>query len=180
MADLVREDDLDDESYQIREVLAQYGAAMYQAQVLESGLINVLAIAEGNGIPNATVRDFDAVIDAASRKTMGALLRKLQPHLGSDTELVEDLQAGLRLRNRLAHSFFGEYSVGFTRPEGRESMLVELHIAIERFEGLDRRLDPVLGRYLDARGIDEAGRSELLAAAQTELIRRYEEEERGQ
>lgn len=97
MTDLVRQDDLDDESYQIREVLAQYGAAMYQAQVLESGLINVLAIAEGNGNPNATVRDYDAIIDAASRKTMGALLAMLKPHLGTDTELVEDLQVGLQV-----------------------------------------------------------------------------------
>ncbi|MEO5535344.1 MAG: hypothetical protein ABIR17_09470 [Pseudolysinimonas sp.] len=39
-----REGDLDDASYQIREVYAQYGLTNYASQVMEKGIVNTLVL----------------------------------------------------------------------------------------------------------------------------------------
>jgi hypothetical protein len=45
MNEVTREEDLDDEAFQIKHVFATFGLASYQAQVLENGLANVLTVA---------------------------------------------------------------------------------------------------------------------------------------
>ena len=167
---ITREDDLDDENYQVRELFAQFGLAIYTAQTLEKGLVNVASIAKGNDDPRATRNDFDAIFETTNRKTMGAVLLALKPYLARDSELISDLESALLTRNRLAHSFFWEHAADFMTMSGRERMLAELHLATVQFTDLDTRLTPVLDRLLAARGIDQTRKQQLLDEAMAELL----------
>lgn len=172
MSELFREDDgeLGDDSYQIREVFAQYGLAMYAAGVLEKGLVNVAALARTDAIDGATRDDFDTIFENLTSGTMGSVLRRLEPFLEDDFELLDDLRATVRRRNHLAHSFFWEHSVRFTTMEGREEMLSELHQLTHLFEQMDTRLAPVVDRMLLARGIDAEQKERLIAEAMDSLV----------
>lgn len=172
MNELFREDEaeLDDESYQIREVFVRYGLAMYTAGVLEKGLVNVATLARTDSVENATRSDFDTMFEDLNRGTMGSVLRKLEPFLEDDVELLDDLRTTVRCRNHLAHSFFWEHSVRFTTTEGREEMLSELHQLTHLFEQMDARLAPVVDRVLLARGIDSGQKERLIAEAIDSLI----------
>lgn len=172
MSELFRENEaeLDDESYQIREVFVQYGLAMYTAGVLEKGLVNVATLARTDAIESATRDDFDTMFENLNRGTMGSVLRQLEPFLEDDIELLDDLRTTVRRRNRLTHSFFWEHSVRFTTTEGREVMLAELHQLTHLFEQMDARLTPVVDRVLLSRGIDAQQKERLIADAMDSLV----------
>lgn len=172
MSELFREaeGELGDDSYQIREVFAQYGLAVYTAGVLEKGLVNVAALARTDAIDGATRDDFDTVFEKLTSGTMGSVLRRLEPFLEDDVELLDDLRATVRRRNHLARSFFWEHSVRFTTTEGREEMLSELHQLTHLFEQMDKRLAPVVDSMLLARGIDTEQKERLIAEAMDSLV----------
>ncbi|MCT1479368.1 hypothetical protein [Microbacterium sp. p3-SID336] len=162
----------DDESYQIREVYARFGLALYHAQVLESALITLLAVAQGVTTPGFTAQDYDTVIEGASSKTMGAVLRMLEPFLGSDPDLGDDLRQGLKTRNHLVHGFFSAHAVGFTHAAGRDIMLEEVDRASDEFMALDERLSPVVDQFLAAHGVDADERENLVRQAAAEILQR--------
>jgi hypothetical protein len=49
--EMMREDDLDDVSFQTRHVFALFGLASYAGQVLEAGLVNLLTLAQNTTTP---------------------------------------------------------------------------------------------------------------------------------
>lgn len=151
--DLIREDDLDDDSYQRREVYANYGAAMFFAQVLEQGIINALTFAQTAAHPNGTQELFDRHALENSTVTMGRLLERFKPFVGGDVHLVEALQGALRVRNDLAHHYWVKHDKNFFSFTGREIMLAESISAQELFQEVDARVGPVLERYLRSMGI---------------------------
>ncbi len=171
-----REDDLDDDSYQISEVFAYYGAAMYHAQVLEQGLINALTFAQTATTPDGTQRTFDFNFDSNLGVTMGKLLNRIKPFLNGDTDLIQGLQAALELRNRLAHTFWVEHDKDFMSFAGRYEMLVEVKEAQATFQAIDGRLTPVLSRYLESVGLSREKAATLLeeeiAKRRTEALAR--------
>lgn len=101
----------DEESVQIREVYSRYGLAMYQAQVLEHGMVNAVIVARMLPTmlehPDRSVWEeaFDRVYDAELAKTFGNMLRALEP-LGLHPDLLGRLRAAKVERDRLAHRFF--------------------------------------------------------------------------
>jgi hypothetical protein len=148
-----REDDLPDEDYQVREVYAYAGLALYFAQVLEHGLVNVLTIAEHAADPNATRSDVDAAFERHFAATFGKLRRLLEPYVVGDASLIADLGDALAARNRLAHSFFRDHALDFMNENGRDLMLQELKGMADLFRAVDARLTPVLFRHGEARGL---------------------------
>lgn len=151
-----RDEELDDHDYQVREVFAQFGVAMYKAQVLEQALVNVLTYAQASDARHPSPEVFDAFLDDNLTVTMGRLLRRLGPFLGDDQQLGTALSEALALRNRLAHSYFREHDRDFFSFTGREVMLAESLAAQEFFTSVDTRLEPVLHRYLKFAGISAA------------------------
>ena len=155
---MMREDELDDDAFQIRHVFALFGAAAFFGQVLETGLINLLTMAQTSGTPNATTATFDNFIETNLRATMGQLLKLLRPYVQDDDDLVEHLKATLETRNSLAHHFFRDHDADFMSVTGRELMLAELIVARDDFEQIDKRLEPVLDRFFASRGLDRETR----------------------
>jgi hypothetical protein len=151
--DVNRENDLDDRSYQIRDVYAHFGAAMFYAQVLEQGIVNALTFAQVATAEQGTQELFDENFEANSVVTMGKLLRRLGPFLGEDVDLEAALGGALARRNHFAHRFWVVNDRNFMSFSGRELMLAECMLAQEQFQDVDSRLDPVLERYLRSVGI---------------------------
>jgi hypothetical protein len=90
MNEVTREEDLDDEAFQIKQVFATFGLASYQGQVLERGLANVLTVARTDS-EAGTQDDFDDFMVEHLAATMGRLIKLLRPHLAGDEALLVDL-----------------------------------------------------------------------------------------
>lgn len=162
VADIEREDHLDDDSYQIRETFAQYGVAMYHAQVLEHGLVNVLTVAQTSSDSMGTRTLFDLNLDANQNVTMGKILHRLKPFVDGDADLIGALEGALGLRNHFAHHYWGDHDRDFLTVRGRELMIAESLSATATFQAVDTRLEPVLHRYFASVGVSAETLAELV------------------
>ena len=145
---------LDDEAMQIREVFAYFGLAMYQVEVFNHGIVNLLTIA---GLSKGTLhpRDFDRYQDKRFSEQLAELVRRTQPYLGQDTSLFADVSAAVATRNWLAHDYFRDRAVEFITWTGRRQMLDELRSTTERVEDLDRRVHVLVLAFGHAHGITQ-------------------------
>jgi len=148
----------DEESVQIREVYSRYGLAMYQAQVLEHGMVNAVIVARmlptmrEHPDRSAWEEAFDRAYDAELAKTFGNMLRALEP-LGLHPDLLARLRAAKVVRDRLAHRFFREHDEDFMGRSGRTRMIAECEGAIERFGALDAELEEAMRPQRERHGI---------------------------
>jgi hypothetical protein len=160
----------DEEAVQIREVYARYGLAMYQAQLLEHGMVNAVIITRM--LP--TIREypdrlawesaFDRAYDVELAKTFGNMLRALGP-LHLPEELLERLRGAKFERDRLAHRFFREHDKDFLDQAGRARMIVECEGAIEMFSTMDARLEEHMRPQCERHGITSEWIERHVAAA---------------
>lgn len=146
--------DVDDESAHTREVYALFGLAIYYAQVLEHGIVNLLTLANVMN-RQGTPRDFDEVMERRFRDQFAELVRRVEPFVGDDPNVVADLAVGVDRRNGLAHRYFRERAEHFMSWTGRRDMCAELRASAELFKDLDSRLTPVTLRLGGARGFTE-------------------------
>lgn len=160
----------DDESIQIREVYSRYGLAMYQAQVLEHGMVNAVIVARmlptiRNHPDRAAWEEaFDGAYDTELAKTFGNMLRALEP-LGLPEELMVRLRAAKLERDRLAHRFFREHDENFLGKAGRTKMIAECEDIIERFAAIDAELEAVMRPARERHGITAEWIETNMAAA---------------
>ena len=164
-----REDDLDDESYQIREVYAQYGLTNYASQVMEKGVVNTLVLKANAASSTPTAQNFDVLFEQHARLPLGQLLRAFQKALPSESAVHDALSTALPLRNFIAHTFFWDRSVDFMSFSGRESMLAELIEARLLFEATDALVGELTRRVAADVGIDAETFERNLAETQAEL-----------
>jgi hypothetical protein len=114
------------------EVLAHYGLAMGEAQLVEQHLGAVLALL---GLPDSYQREmFLEIIEKAERKTMGQLAAMLR-ETGAPVLGVEYLERIVDTRNLLAHCYLrdAQRSVKMTTDEGRAELIAELGAAARDF-----------------------------------------------
>lgn len=160
----------DEDSVQIREVYSRYGLAMYQAQVLEHGMVNAVIVARmlpkmrDHSDRSAWEDAFDRAYDVELAKTFGNMLRALEP-----LELPEGLIGRLRVakseRDRLAHRFFREHDEDFLSRSGRTVMIAECEDAIEMFTVIDADLEEHMRPQRERHGITSEWIERHLAAA---------------
>jgi hypothetical protein len=74
MNEVTREEDLDDEAFQIKQVFTTFGLASYHGQVLQRGLANVLTVARTDS-ESGTQDDFDSFMVEHLAATMGRLIK---------------------------------------------------------------------------------------------------------
>jgi len=138
---------MDAESEHCKEVYCRFGLAMYEAQVLEHGIVNALVIVdlipERRHLARSRAeweKDFDEFMGQHFKHTMGRLLRDL----GSVTKLPPDLNdlltRALEKRNWLAHEFFRERATQFVTAKGRDQMLSEVDECAALFRAADEAL----------------------------------------
>src|SRR6185437_1304919 len=105
--------DNDSLSEQIKDVYANFGLAIYQAQCLEHGLVNALVFLDL--IPNRrklarSVAEWadsvDSFMDSKFEFTLGKMIRALKQVTAVPADLEGLLSVALSKRNWLAHSYF--------------------------------------------------------------------------
>ena len=132
---------------QPREVFARYGLAMYQAQVLEHGIVNALRVIEfiprakdftSFGIWNET---FDRFLDDQFDFTFGNLVRRLEATKFLSQPMMEDMRSAKFLRDTLAHRFFRDFAEDFLTIGGSQKMVDFCDDCSRRFHVIDRALE---------------------------------------
>jgi len=165
----VARETLDDESYQAREVFAQYGLTSYVSQVLEKAILNALTLRQVAASDAPTQEAWDRYFASNASLTMGRLIGAFERHFPSEGELVRLLRTALPKRNYIAHTFFWNYAVAFTTGTGRETMLLELFEIRELFESVQSLIEPLIRREFMRRGHSAEKLQELLDSAYAEL-----------
>lgn len=149
----------DFDACQIREVYSRFGLAMFQAQVLEHGIVNALLVLRLMPTMNdySDRQDweaaFDRFYDVELSKTFGNMLKALQLLEDFPPDLIERLRSAKVERDYLAHRFFREHDMDFMTPEGRTKMIVECERLVELFQALDREVEGFVAPQRERFGI---------------------------
>jgi hypothetical protein len=163
------DEELDEESWDIRETFAYFGRAFYMASVLEVGLAHALMHGEfmiqerkkfaarmGIGFDRKQYEaDFDAYLDKQFAQTMGNIIQRVELLPYFDKDLKERLAEAKARRNFLTHRYWRERSVNFATAKGRAEMRAELQKDAETFGQLDREIEAVMQPARKILGIDD-------------------------
>jgi hypothetical protein len=138
----------------VRDTYARYGLAMYQAQVLEHGIVNAMVYARLPDRHRITRGEIEAFMGRKFERTLGALLRELE-RCDRVPRLAADLARALRMRNRLAHEYFRERAVTFMTNEGCLTMIQDLQRCQALFGDVATRLGDLVRPIGERFGITE-------------------------
>jgi len=136
---------------QIKEVYANFGLAIYQAQCLEHGLVNALVFLDL--IPNRRsvaksasewAALVDSFMDARFELTLGKMIRALKDITVVPVELRDHLASALSKRNWLAHRYFRDRAEAFLTQSGRAAMVTELEQMQAAFSQADDTLEATI------------------------------------
>jgi hypothetical protein len=110
----------------MEDVLTGFGAASYNAQVLERKLVILLSsLFAARNLP-AAERAFDRAMDRFQASTLGEVIGKLCQVLKMPADLEKRLRDALDSRNYLAHRFSWEHAEDELAESGRAKMISEL------------------------------------------------------
>lgn len=162
---------LDPESEQIREVFAQYGRAMYEAQCVERELVILSPRLYGMNNRTTTRAEVEGLFDDFFGKTLGTVVRRLEASVGLPLGLEGRIKRALSIRNFLAHNFFWERAGRLVSHEGREKILAELRELSAFLGELDAEMTALSRDWRRANGVTDKRVGHELQ----ELIARSEE-----
>lgn len=154
MTELVVEE-MDPESWLTREVYANFGLAMYMAQVLESGLVNVAIWTGVRDRAYNTYGELEADMLALFRQTMGAQRVALMARRPDLAHMEDLLTRALRARNFLAHNYFRVRAAAFATEDGQHRMIEELNHAREFFGEVNEQLQALATEILRVTGNEQ-------------------------
>ena len=145
-----------------KDVYAYFGLAFYRAQCVEQSIVQLLIFGDffPTEVPKFKSREeweskYDIFEANLLSKTMGQLLRVLKKHGIVDLEFNAKLDAALKRRNFLAHSFFVEHSHNFVSFVGRKQMIEELENDIELFNDVEAFLNPITMKFAKKYGLSK-------------------------
>jgi hypothetical protein len=158
-----------DEEEQSKTLYAEFGAAMYFAQVFEYGVISALVALRLPEKEKYTRQDIDEFIEGKYEKTLGALLRHLRGSMQLSDRLASLIEMSLARRNYLAHRYFRERAVPLQTIDGRDAMIAELQADQALFRETDRLLTEALLPIREKHGVTQERGDEMWAALCAEL-----------
>lgn len=156
-------EEMDDESWQTREVYAKYGLAMYFAQCFETGLVNLLVALKLKNKDKITRSDIDPFMEENYEKTLGKLISSLKQAMKISEGLEADLKELLDIRNYLAHRYFRVKAIDFMKKDGRQHMLSELKCFISKLESGDKKIESITAVICQRYGITDEIISKMIA-----------------
>jgi hypothetical protein len=160
------------ESDQARDTYAYFGLAMYTAQVFEHEVVNLLVLARIVHAHENAERILADPWERRFRDTLGKLFNRLKPHLAHDQQLMNDVAEGVRVRNRLAHSYWREHAEDAVSVRGRAEMIAELIKVKDMFTDLDERLTRASQPFRDSLGITDEKVQQQYAAMKGRVAER--------
>lgn len=156
-----------------KEIYAFAGLALYTANLVESSLINLAAVLQLNRVNAITRELFLETFAELDQKTLGSLLaaaRKLTP-FPADVDAA--LNAVLKQRNYLAHTFFRENAAEIAHPVGKRHMIELLRSMIQQFQDADRMITPIYEQLWRRYGVDEKFMAREMKETRDELDAKY-------
>lgn len=146
-----------DENDQTRECYAWAGLALYEAQVLEKGVLNLLFAARvADGSLAKEFCSADEFLGEHGSKTLGQLLKRVKTYVPINQDVDDKCVGALRTRNFLIHHFFAERIELFFTFSGRNQMITELHEMAQLFQVADSLLTDLMLRVAQRFGLTEA------------------------
>ncbi|TGK10144.1 hypothetical protein EHO58_01595 [Leptospira selangorensis] len=145
--------DLDEDEYLAREAFAQYGLTMYLAQSLEKsvGIWITFGLTKDRKI---TQFQFDHELEETFKNTFGGLIKIIKDlEIQIEPNLLAKLEVALMERNRLAHHYWWEHSVSFTKREGKLYILNELKGIQILFTELDGAITSLTDKDAESKGV---------------------------
>lgn len=154
-----------------KEVYAYFGAAAYHAQVLEKGLVNMVAAFSTLGLP-ITRSEFDAIFAAHNSKAIGPLLKTAKKHqIPISDEVSELLDHARNQRNYLNHEFFADHAGHWSTVDGRRAMIERLSELIRLFQAADSASEQINNPLMQRMGVTpervEQEKQRIIARATT-------------
>ena len=148
-------EDISSGDWLTREVFARFGLAIYESQVLEHGIVNLVV---WSGLRDRRYRTYEETeTDNAElfRQTLGSvrtILVSRRPDIGHLDDL---LIRAVRLRNFLAHQYFRQRAAAFMTEAGQNQMIEELDKATAFFGEVDDRIKPLVMEIIEALGVSK-------------------------
>jgi hypothetical protein len=129
------------DDWEQREVYAHFGLAIYFCQVLETQLVNYLAlltrVTTGQSMTEAEVDDLFARLFGG---TFGRNLADVRRLVGDDWALADVMANALTLRNDLAHHWMRDRALTQGTSDNRQARIDELKAAQEQLREADEQL----------------------------------------
>lgn len=154
--DLLKEefDELDSLG-QWKHVCALVGIALYQAQLFEADLLNILLLHAKVLGDLVTEEEYEAFETDLSGKTLGALLTKVRKQISIADDAEEILTDALRLRNGLCHGFFFRKANDLLTVAGMRRISAELIETKDKFENAEFVSQVICKSLLKLAGVTE-------------------------
>lgn len=163
------DDNLDDDSWDIRETFAYFGRAFYTSSVFEVGLVHALLFGsflkevrndfvadDGKSFDRARYEaEFDKFMSEHFAQTLGNILNRVKQLPHPEPGLIDRLVTAKKRRDFLVHHYWRERSVEFATANGRAQMRVELEHDTEMFLSLDREVDRAMKPSRENLGISD-------------------------
>lgn len=159
MNDPVQKDRHDDararslpEQAELTPIYAEFGAAVHDTQVLEFGLVLLMALATRYDDAHFTTEAVRALSSAHAGQTLGEIFKAVRKKEFFTSPERKAIHKAIRLRNELVHRFMVDKVEQFLSSEGRQALLEELHGIREAVQAADRIIASLLDRYLEEYG----------------------------
>jgi len=136
----------------LRDIYTRFGICSQLAQNLETLIVAVLKLVARSKKPDITTTELAELDAELSAHTMGYLLSELRQKATVDHELEALLNKALKVRNRLAHRWFGENATNLMSQPGRSTCLVELSQTKKFLNQALNSLLPVVHEYFNKIG----------------------------
>ncbi len=124
-----------------KELYAFFGLAVYSAQLLEQGIINLMVGLHISGMEAPTWADVCSLYEQGDRKTLGQILKAARKIVPFDPTIELQLERALGKRNFLVHHFFVENDENLLTESGKRKMIDELSETISFFKKVDLQVD---------------------------------------
>jgi hypothetical protein len=133
-------------------IYAEFGAAVHDTQVLEFGLVLLMALATRYDDAHFTPEAVKALSSSQAGQTLGELFRAVRKKEYFTSPERKSIHKAIRLRNDLVHRFMVHKVEQFLSPEGRAALLDEIRGIRGAVQSADRIIASLIDRYLEEYG----------------------------
>jgi hypothetical protein len=159
-----------------KELYANYGLAIYVANVLEYSIIYALfALELGPKYRQLKSQDewdsaYDEFFERAFSITFGHLVNRLTSHAAVPAEMAETLKVAKGVRDNLVHRFAKETAELFYSEKGRREIIENCEGAVALFEACHDDVEEITARQFEKMGIDPAAWTARIEQEMNRLI----------
>lgn len=133
-------------------VYAEFGAAVHDTQVLEFGLVLLMALATRYDEADFGSHAVESLSSVDAGKTVGELFRAVRKKEHFTSPERKAIHKAIRLRNDLVHRFMVQKVEALLTEEGRQSLLREIRGIRQAVQRGDRIVASLIDRYLEEYG----------------------------